>query len=178
MLSKENSGVFTLMCFFLAHNVIAQEAGTDGVDTVLQADDLAVVARGEEVYNLQCAACHGAMLEGQMDWRQRDAEGYLPAPPHDETGHTWHHRDDLLFEITKYGASVVIGDKDYNTRLPVYEGLIPDSDIVAVLSYIKSRWPEEERQYQEALNGNDLNVFRPTQRKTETSLLEKLLNRD
>jgi len=113
-----------------------------------------------------------------MDWRQRDAEGYLPAPPHDETGHTWYHRDDLLFEITKYGASVVIGDKDYNTLIPVYAGLIPDSDIVAVLSYIKSRWPEEERQYQEALNGNDLNVFRPTQRKTETSLLEKLLNRD
>ena len=118
------------------------------------------------------------MLEGQPDWRQRDAEGYLPAPPHDETGHTWHHRDDLLFEITKYGASVVIGDENYKTRMPAYKGVINDSDIVAVLSYIKSRWPEQEREYQDVLNGNDPNVFRPVQPKEESSLIQKLFNRD
>ena len=27
----------------------------------------------------------------------------LPAPPHNETGHTWHHPDEMLFAITKYG---------------------------------------------------------------------------
>lgn len=178
MVSKVKSGAFTLLVFFLAQNLIAQATGTDGVETVLQADDLAVVARGEEVYNLHCAACHGAMLEGQPDWRQRDAEGYLPAPPHDESGHTWHHRDDLLFEITKYGASVVIGDKDYKTRMPAYVDVIVDSDIVAVLSYIKNRWPEQERQHQESLNGNDPNVFRPVQPKKQSTLIERLFNRD
>ena len=178
MFSKTISGLFVLLCLFLSQRLLAQYLGTDDVETQLKADDLAVVARGEKVYNLHCAVCHGAMLEGQPDWRQRDAEGYLPAPPHDETGHTWHHRDDLLFEITKYGASVVIGDENYKTRMPAYKGVINDSDIVAVLSYIKSRWPEQEREYQDALNGNDPNVFRPVQPKEESSLIQKLFNRD
>ncbi|OED39694.1 hypothetical protein AB833_13810 [Chromatiales bacterium (ex Bugula neritina AB1)] len=172
-----SSALFLLLLLSAGH-VPAQDLGTDGVETRLQAEDMAVVARGEEVYNLHCATCHGAMLEGQPDWRQRDAEGYLPAPPHDETGHTWHHRDDLLFEITKYGASVVIRDENYKTRMPAYKGVIVDTDIVAVLSYIKSRWPEQEREYQELLNGNDPNVFRPVQPKKESSLIEKLFNRD
>jgi len=176
--SKTISGVFVLLCLFFSQRLLAQNLGTDDVETQLKADDLAAVARGEEVYSLHCAVCHGAMLEGQPDWRQRDAEGLLPAPPHDETGHTWHHRDDLLFEITKYGASVVIGDESYKTRMPAYNGVISDSDIVAVLSYIKNRWPEEEREYQDSLNGNDPNVFRPVQPKKESPLIKKLFNRD
>ena len=30
--------------------------------------------------------------------------------PHDASGHTWHHADDLLFEIVKDGPAAVIGD--------------------------------------------------------------------
>lgn len=170
------------MLFFLLllslRNALAQDLGTDGVDTRLKAEDMTVISRGEKVYDIHCAACHGAMMEGQPDWRQRDAEGYLPAPPHDESGHTWHHRDDLLFEITKYGASVVIGDESYKTRMPAFTGVIDDADIVAVLSYIKSRWPEQERVYQDALNGDDPNVFNLAQPKKESSLIEKLFNRE
>ncbi|OED38557.1 hypothetical protein AB833_19265 [Chromatiales bacterium (ex Bugula neritina AB1)] len=178
MLSKKFFKLYFLPWLLCTQNIIAQDAGTDGVETSLKADDLVVVARGEEVYNVHCAACHGAMLEGQPNWRQRDADGYLPAPPHDETGHTWHHSDDLLFEITKYGASAVIGDENYKTRMPVYQGVIADSDIVAVLSYIKSRWPQREREFQDSTNGKDPNVFQPAQPKEESSLIRKLFNRE
>ena len=44
-----------------------------------------------------------ALIRGQINWRQRDSNGYLPAPPHDESGHTWHHSDQYLFLMTKYG---------------------------------------------------------------------------
>ena len=57
----------------------------------LKPNEPAVVALGEQVYAQNCAACHGAKLEGQANWRQRGFNGYMPAPPHDETGHTWHH---------------------------------------------------------------------------------------
>src|SRR5262249_29124307 len=65
--------------------------------------DSAQVARGRIVYGERCAACHGANLEGQANWRARLPDGRLPAPPHDDSGHTWHHPDDTLFAIVKRG---------------------------------------------------------------------------
>src|SRR5215470_2108104 len=65
--------------------------------------DAALVARGAAVYSQYCASCHGAHLEGQPNWRERQPNGRLPAPPHDASGHTWHHPDNDLFEMTKHG---------------------------------------------------------------------------
>ena len=75
----------------------------------LKHKDAAVVDLGRVVYAENCASCHGVALEGQANWRQRDADGYLPAPPHDETGHTWHHPDAYLLLMTKYGIEEMIG---------------------------------------------------------------------
>ncbi len=104
--------------------------------------DAAKVALGRQVYEANCASCHGAELQGQANWRQRGAEGRLPAPPHDETGHTWHHPDDQLFALTKYGPAALAGG-GYQSDMPGYEGQLSDAEIWAVLSYIKSRWPAE-----------------------------------
>ena len=135
------------------------DAGTDGVRTALEADDLRVVAQGEKIYQTYCASCHGVQLEGQPDWRQRNANGRLPAPPHDASGHTWHHADDLLFEITKYGSAVVIGDPSYQSDMPAFEQVLSDADIIAVLSFIKNTWPEEQRGWLEEVNGNRTESF-------------------
>ncbi|MGH8703579.1 MAG: c-type cytochrome, partial [Burkholderiales bacterium] len=61
------------------------------------------VARGQSVYAQYCAACHGANLEGQAKWQDKLPTGRMPAPPHDASGHTWHHPDGVLFGITKSG---------------------------------------------------------------------------
>ncbi|MBX2879711.1 MAG: cytochrome c [Granulosicoccus sp.] len=146
------------MCLWLlvvSLPVIASK-GTDGILMRLTPDNLAVVDQGAVIYQQQCAACHGAELQGQPNWRQRDANGLLPAPPHDETGHTWHHADDLLFEITKYGAARVINDPSYQSAMPLYENILSDQEIIAVLSFIKSRWPEQERQWQDEVNSSQL----------------------
>ena len=103
--------------------------------------DAAIVDLGRVVYAENCASCHGIALEGQANWRQRDADGYLPAPPHDETGHTWHHPDSYLFLMTKYGIEEMIG-RTYPNNMPAYEDKLTDNEIIASLSYIKSTWSD------------------------------------
>ncbi|MEO3427621.1 cytochrome c [Pelagibius sp. CAU 1746] len=100
------------------------------------------VALGAQVYAANCASCHGANLEGQPNWRQRKADGRLPAPPHDVSGHTWHHPDAQLFALTKQGPAALAGG-GYQSDMPGYAGTLSDAEIWAVLSYIKSRWPRE-----------------------------------
>lgn len=104
--------------------------------------DAARVAQGATLYADHCAACHGADLEGQPDWRDRDADGYLPAPPHDETGHTWHHADDLLIRIVALGTEALVGG-DYKSNMMGFSDVLTPDEIVTVLAYIKSTWPEE-----------------------------------
>lgn len=106
-----------------------------------------VLAQGRKVYDMNCAACHGAKLEGQPEWRTRRADGRLPAPPHDPSGHTWHHPDRQLFEIVKHGVQRFAGP-DYKSDMPAYDGVLSDDDIRAVLAYIKSTWPEDIRRQQ------------------------------
>ena len=130
--------------------------GTDGVLTRLISDNLAVVDQGAVIYQQHCAACHGAELGGEPNWQKRTDDGLLPAPPHDETGHTWHHADDLLFEITKFGPALVIDDPTYQSAMPAYENTLSDQAIIAVLSFIKSRWPEQEREWQDEVNDSQL----------------------
>lgn len=101
--------------------------------------DRALVARGEPLYKQHCASCHGSRLEGQPDWQSRNAQGRLPAPPHDDSGHTWHHDDVVLFEVTKYGIArhAPLG---YQSDMPGFGDRMSDDDIVATLAYIKSQW--------------------------------------
>ncbi len=112
----------------------------NGAEAGIDPDDGAKVALGARLYADNCASCHGADLKGQPAWRQRLPNGRLPAPPHDETGHTWHHPGEQLFALTKYGPAALIGD-GYQSDMPAYEGNLSDDEIWAVLSYIKSRWP-------------------------------------
>lgn len=109
---------------------------------ILQWQDAQVVALGQAVYAAHCAACHGGELEGQPDWRERLDNGRLPAPPHDETGHTWHHPDRLLIDITTRGTAAVVG-RGYESDMMGFGDVLSEEEIVAVLSYIKSTWPEE-----------------------------------
>lgn len=114
-----------------------QPAGAAGL---LPYTDNTATARGEALYGEYCASCHGADLSGQGDWRVPDAEGYMPAPPHDRTGHTWHHPDSQLFAITKHGTEAMVGGS-YKSRMIGFGDTLSDDDILAVLAYIKSTWP-------------------------------------
>jgi mono/diheme cytochrome c family protein len=113
--------------------------------------DAEQVSLGRTVYDAHCAVCHGPQLEGQPDWRQRLHNGRLPAPPHDETGHTWHHPDQQLFGMTKYGMTPY-APEGYESDMPAFDSTLFDEEIWAVLAYIKSTWPEGIRQRQTAIS--------------------------
>ncbi len=106
---------------------------------------------GAALYAGHCASCHGAQLEGQPDWRERGPDGRLPAPPHDASGHTWHHPDALLERIVRDGTAAVVGG-GYQSDMPGFGDVLSDAEIRAVLDYIKSTWPERERLHQKAIS--------------------------
>ena len=131
-------------------------AATAAAASVLLAEQVARasddLAQGAALYTEHCASCHGADLEGAPDWRRRGADGLYPAPPHDETGHTWHHGDRLLFDYTKLGGEALLaarGITNFESGMPGFGHLLTDNQIRDVLAFIKSTWPEPLRSHQE-----------------------------
>ena len=103
------------------------------------------LALGQKIYAQHCAACHGAKLEGQPNWRAPLANGRMPAPPHDESGHTWHHTDAVLFGITKEGlVPGKYAPPGYQSDMPGFGDKLSDDEIRAVLAFIASRWKSKE----------------------------------
>jgi len=103
------------------------------------------------VYAQHCARCHGANAEGAADWQRPGADGNLPAPPHDDRGHTWRHSDGQLAEIIRDGQR-----DPFNTSpdltMPAFRDELTDGEVAAVITYFKSLWSTEHRIFQEEQN--------------------------
>ena len=86
----------------------------------------------------------------QVNWRSPGDDGRLPAPPHDETGHTWHHADQVLFEYTKLGGRALMAAQgmEFDSGMPGFGEQLSDKEIWNILGYIKSTWPERIREMQ------------------------------
>jgi mono/diheme cytochrome c family protein len=112
--------------------------------------------RGAQLYAEHCAACHGAQLEGQPDWQIMSEDGVMPAPPHDETGHTWHHDDAMLIDYILRGGKAVLDDLDVRmtSGMPAFGDILENDDIIAILAYIKSTWPARIQALQAARNSD------------------------
>ena len=100
------------------------------------------VTEGAALYAENCASCHGAELEGEVNWRERKPDGSFRAPPHDASGHTWHHPDRQLFAITKHGTELVSGGA-VQSDMTGFGIVLSDDQILSVLAFIKAQWPEE-----------------------------------
>jgi mono/diheme cytochrome c family protein len=119
------------------------------VPTPLERVDAATLALGRKVYDAHCASCHGAQLEGEANWRERKPSGRLPAPPHDDSGHTWHHSDAVLFGITKEGlVPGKYAPPGHQSDMPRFGDALSDEEIWAVLAFIASRWSDRAREHQ------------------------------
>lgn len=128
----------------------AQATAQETVDVFPIMPDAVDVVQGEALYAETCAACHGANLEGQPNWRSPGPDGILPAPPHDDTGHTWHHSDAVLFNYTALGGEEVMAQMGlaFNSGMPGFAGSLSPQEIWNILTYIQSTWPDRIQEIQ------------------------------
>jgi len=128
---------------------LATGAGVWLVPVVTGAD----IARGARLYGEACASCHGDKLQGQPDWQTPGADGIYPAPPHDESGHTWHHSDEVLFDYVRLGGAQALaaqGVTGIASGMPGFGDRLSGTEIRDILAFIKSQWPERARAAQAA----------------------------
>lgn len=106
------------------------------------------LAQGQQIYTQYCATCHGANGEGQFPDApmQPDITGRIGAPPHDSTGHTWHHSDELLIRYIREGG---MGNPARFYPMPGFGDQLSDEAIILVVAYIKTLWIDEHRAYQQ-----------------------------
>jgi len=116
-------------------------------------DDAETIAAGQAIYGENCAVCHGDNLQGAEDWRGRDDNGLLLPPPHDDAGHTWHHADAVLFELTKFGSAAYVGS-GYQSAMAGFEFLLTDEQILQTLAFIKSTWSPQTIEIHNDINAS------------------------
>lgn len=109
--------------------------------------DTTQVAQGREIYQQYCVTCHGAEAEGAANWATPGPEGFSLPPPHDDTGHTWHHSDRVLYEVIRDGMSDPLRPGS-PLRMPAFGDKLSDREIRGVIEYFKSLWSAEHRQWQ------------------------------
>jgi mono/diheme cytochrome c family protein len=103
--------------------------------------DSGSVEVGRGLYTERCASCHGADLAGDPDWKTPNPDGSYPPPPHDSTGHTWHHSDRLLVDIVRNGSGFE------QSRMPTFSDLSVEQ-VLSIVEYLKTTWGPEERAFQ------------------------------
>ena len=113
-----------------------------------------MIARGASVYAASCATCHGNGGEGQPLWRERNPDGTLPPPPHDSTGHTWHHGDGTLYRIVAQGGQIFDG-AGFKSAMPAFQETLNSEEIRAVIVYLKTLWGPAELERQKRLTLQD-----------------------
>ena len=92
-----------------------------------EAELLELIAEGRIVYDTNCSRCHGISGQGGM------------GPPHNDEGHTWEHPDDELVQTVLNGRSM----------MPSFRGTLDEAEVEAALTYIKTMWTKEQRDFQQ-----------------------------
>lgn len=95
----------------------------------------ALLRQGRPLYNAHCSDCHGAFAQGEAGWQRPGADGKLPPPPLNGSGHAWHHSLAVLHGIIRDGGQP-------GGNMPAWGGTLNDRQILAVIAYLQSLWPE------------------------------------
>ena len=97
------------------------------------------VSSGFTLYKTYCAQCHGRNLQGQPLWHLQDRFARQRAPAQDDTGHTWQHSDEDLFQIIRTGRFPV-DISSATSFMPAFSTQLSENEILEIMSFIKSRW--------------------------------------
>ena len=118
------------------------------------ADDRALVSLGRHVYAGRCASCHGRSLQGQPLWQLDDDDRGRRAPALDASGRSWFHDDNDLFRVVAFGRPSVPS----RSAMPAFAGLLDEHQMLAVIAFMKARWPTGLRVAQAMLNSGSVDM--------------------
>lgn len=101
---------------------------------------------GQAVYELRCAHCHGYSGEGQLAATVANTEqlGMHTVPPHNASGHTWKHSDQLLRQVILNGIENPLD----HFAMPPFEGAVSETEIDQLIAYIRLWWTDDQRAWQ------------------------------
>lgn len=103
--------------------------------------DAAQLQRGAVLYQRHCATCHGDQGQGKiLPWNVRQADGFYPPPPLDDSAHAWHHPTELLARVVRDGSPPGQG------KMPAWKGQLSEAEIADVVVYVTSLWSDEKYQ--------------------------------
>ena len=105
------------------------------------------VKAGRLIYQQSCASCHGSRGNATANWEEPNALGNLPPPPHDSDGHTWKHSDAMLYRMVSEGWRDPF-NKSEELTMPAFKGQLSPDQIRDVITYLKTLWTSEQRQFQ------------------------------
>jgi mono/diheme cytochrome c family protein len=106
-------------------------AGCGASEQAVEAD----LARGAELYERHCAACHGGATGGEIS--------DIP-PPHNAEGHTWHHATCDLVDITLEG----LPPREGQPEMPAFEGRLTEEEVRTIITHIARWWEPDQRAHQ------------------------------
>lgn len=98
-----------------------------------------VVQRGARLYAANCQSCHGDAIGGTI-------EDYPPR--HNANGHTWHHADCVLVQLTLDGMPPSPDVPPDAPRMQAFRDTLTEGDVTAILAYVKTWWTDKQRAYQ------------------------------
>jgi len=101
--------------------------------------DATQLQRGASVYQQHCATCHGDRGQGTvLPWNVRQADGFYPPPPLDDSAHAWHHSTAVLARVVREGSPPGEG------KMPAWKDKLSEQEIVDVVVYVTSLWSDEK----------------------------------
>lgn len=127
-----------VVCLFAAGSLLLRQALRPEEFRIAQPASHAEREAGFALYRANCAGCHGTFLGGAAGWRSDPGV----APALNESGHASNHSDaDLFFRVAAGARSA-----DGRIAMPAFRSSLSDQEIVSVLAYVMSWWPDEELQ--------------------------------
>lgn len=102
------------------------------------------IEEGRKLYDKYCSTCHGEKGVGQDPERRAggfDSNRVPIAPALNGTSHTWHHSPSYLFKYIKQGS--IVG----NSPMPSFGGELNKHQVLSIISYFQSLWPDKRREY-------------------------------
>ena len=133
--------LFSLLIFITACSDEKSEANVEPEQTstskVERSFDFAQLTHGGQLFQQNCAECHGAEAQGTANWQQPDADGKYPPPPLNGTAHAWHHSKDVLKDTIKKGTIRIGGN------MPPWQDKLSDKDIEDIIAWFQSKWSDE-----------------------------------